>query len=263
MVAEVVVEGGVVRDAAVRLAGTRAEPLIRGRAAVGALRLGSGAGAARLDSTTLSMDYAARRLHVDLEAFAKGRLLLDADGVARVRAQATEAMAAVAAALTEPDPDGKPGTQRIRPELWPDTAFVDVGIRSDLSEVTDARTAEAEDFSYERVLRLVPPRREQEAARPHSGTASARRRRDGDARRAADHAVHHRDVALGQHGRAVLGGGRAGDEGERRREGRSGSSVQSSSPPVRRASTSRLPTWFAGPTTPSFSICSMSLAARL
>jgi 2-oxoisovalerate dehydrogenase E1 component len=56
-------------------------------------------------------------------------------------------MAAVTAALTEPDPDGKPGTSRIRPELWPDTAFVDVGIRSDLSEVADARTAEAEDFA--------------------------------------------------------------------------------------------------------------------
>ncbi len=31
----------------------------------------------------------------------------------------------------------------------------------------------------------------------------------------------------------------------------------------RRTSTSRLPTWFAGDTTPSFSICSISFAARL
>jgi hypothetical protein len=38
---------------------------------------------------------------------------------------------------------------------------------------------------------------------------------------------------------------------------------QSSSSITRRTSTSRLPTWFAGPTTPSFSICSISLAARL
>jgi 2-oxoisovalerate dehydrogenase E1 component len=82
---------------------------------------------------------------VATEMIARG--LTDADAVAAVRAQATEAMAAVAAALTEPDPEGKPGTRRIRPELWPDTEFVDVGIRSDLSEVVDARTAEAEDFS--------------------------------------------------------------------------------------------------------------------
>jgi 2-oxoisovalerate dehydrogenase E1 component len=82
---------------------------------------------------------------VATEMIARG--LTDADAVAAVRAQATEAMAAVAAALTEPDPEGKPGTRRIRPELWPDTEFVDVGIRSDLSEVADARTAEAEDFS--------------------------------------------------------------------------------------------------------------------
>ncbi|EYR64107.1 MFS transporter [Actinotalea ferrariae CF5-4] len=82
---------------------------------------------------------------VATEMIARG--LVDTDAVAKVRAQATEAMAAVAAALVEPDPEGKPGTRRIRPELWPDTKFVDVGIRSDLSEVADARTAEAEDFA--------------------------------------------------------------------------------------------------------------------
>nr|WP_297422542.1 alpha-ketoacid dehydrogenase subunit alpha/beta [uncultured Actinotalea sp.] len=82
---------------------------------------------------------------VATEMIARG--LIDADGVVKVRSQATEAMAAVVAELTEPDPDGKPGTKRIRPELWPDTAFVDVGIRSDLSEVADVRTAEAENFA--------------------------------------------------------------------------------------------------------------------
>jgi hypothetical protein len=41
------------------------------------------------------------------------------------------------------------------------------------------------------------------------------------------------------------------------------SPADQSSSAVRRISTSRLPTWFAGPTTPSFSICSISLAARL
>jgi hypothetical protein len=43
----------------------------------------------------------------------------------------------------------------------------------------------------------------------------------------------------------------------------SGSLRQSSSSCVRRTSTSRLPTWFAAPTIPSFSICSINRAARL
>ena len=41
----------------------------------------------------------------------------------------------------------RPGVRRIRPELWPDPAFVDVGIRGDLSELADARTVEQPDFT--------------------------------------------------------------------------------------------------------------------
>ena len=67
-------------DATVRLTGTRAEPLFAARAEVGALRLGAGASAARLDSTTFAADYAAHRLRLDLGAFAAGRRLLDATG---------------------------------------------------------------------------------------------------------------------------------------------------------------------------------------
>lgn len=67
-------------DATVRLTGTRAEPLIAARAEVGALRVGIGAGAARVDSATLRADYAARRLRLDLGAFAAGRRLLEANG---------------------------------------------------------------------------------------------------------------------------------------------------------------------------------------
>lgn len=67
-------------DATARLAGTRAEPLITARAEVGALRVGAGAGAARVDSATLAADYAARRLRLDLGAFAGGRRLLEANG---------------------------------------------------------------------------------------------------------------------------------------------------------------------------------------
>ncbi|HEY0778661.1 MAG TPA: translocation/assembly module TamB domain-containing protein, partial [Gemmatirosa sp.] len=67
-------------DATARLTGTRAEPLITARAGVGALRLGTGTGAARLDSATLATDYAAHRLRLDLGAFAAGRRLLEATG---------------------------------------------------------------------------------------------------------------------------------------------------------------------------------------
>ncbi|MDQ1544335.1 MAG: 2-oxoisovalerate dehydrogenase component, partial [Actinomycetota bacterium] len=54
----------------------------------------------------------------------------EADGV---REQAQAAMALAVAALVEADPDNT-GKRRIRPELWPDPGFVDVGIRSDGSE---------------------------------------------------------------------------------------------------------------------------------
>ena len=75
--------------------------------------------------------------------------LIDAAGVAAVREQAVAAMRDAAAALVEPDPDpgAKPGQRRIRPELWPDPAFVDVGIRGDLSELTGARTVEQPAFT--------------------------------------------------------------------------------------------------------------------
>jgi len=58
-------------------------------------------------------------------------------------------MRAAAGALVEQDPapDAKPGRRRIRPELWPDPAFVDVGIRGDLSEIADVRTAERPAFT--------------------------------------------------------------------------------------------------------------------
>ncbi|HZZ52868.1 MAG TPA: thiamine pyrophosphate-dependent enzyme, partial [Trebonia sp.] len=75
--------------------------------------------------------------------------LIDSGGVAAVRSQAVEAMKAAAAALTEQDPDGKPAVRRIRPSLWPDPAFVDVGIRGDLSEIASARAVEQPDFRGE------------------------------------------------------------------------------------------------------------------
>jgi 2-oxoisovalerate dehydrogenase E1 component len=77
--------------------------------------------------------------------------LIDEAGVAAVRAQAVEAMRTAAGALVEPDPDAaaKAGARRIRPELWPDPAFVNVGVRGDLSEIAAARTAEQGSFTGE------------------------------------------------------------------------------------------------------------------
>jgi 2-oxoisovalerate dehydrogenase E1 component len=75
--------------------------------------------------------------------------LIDQAGVAAVRSQAQEAMRLAAGALVERDPDADAGRggRRIRPSLWPDPAFADVGIRSDLSEIAKARTAERKDFT--------------------------------------------------------------------------------------------------------------------
>ena len=84
---------------------------------------------------------------VATEMSARG--LIDDDGVRAVREQVTSAMAAIADELLEEDPDGKPGTRRIRPELWPSPDFVDVGVRGDLSEVADVRTEEEADYSGE------------------------------------------------------------------------------------------------------------------
>ncbi|WP_378144029.1 thiamine pyrophosphate-dependent enzyme [Cnuibacter sp. UC19_7] len=73
--------------------------------------------------------------------------LLDEAGVRAVREQAQAAMAAAAAELVEADPSGKPGTRRIRPDLWPDPEFVDVGIRGDLSELEGGRELEEAEYT--------------------------------------------------------------------------------------------------------------------
>ena len=65
--------------------------------------------------------------------------LIDAAGVESVRAQAQAAMSAAVGAMLETDPDDAT-KRRIRPELWPDPGFVDVGIRGDAREL-DALTA--------------------------------------------------------------------------------------------------------------------------
>ncbi|MDX6229525.1 MAG: 2-oxoisovalerate dehydrogenase component [Frankiales bacterium] len=65
------------------------------------------------------------------------------DGVARAK----RVMAETGEVLLEPLPGGKPGERRIRPAEWPDPAFVDVGVRGDLSEFHDARIVDKDAFT--------------------------------------------------------------------------------------------------------------------
>ncbi|MEY4366784.1 MAG: hypothetical protein RLZ28_199 [Actinomycetota bacterium] len=67
---------------------------------------------------------------------------IDQEQVDAVRRQATEAMDAALNELLEADPDGKPGSRKIRAELWPSTDFVNIGVRGDTSELAGARTEE-------------------------------------------------------------------------------------------------------------------------
>ena len=57
---------------------------------------------------------------------------------ARRSTRAKAVMEEVGQVLLEPVPDGKPGQRRIKADEWPDPAWVDVGVRGDLSEFDDA-----------------------------------------------------------------------------------------------------------------------------
>ena len=67
--------------------------------------------------------------------------LIDEAGVESVRAQAQAAMTAAVAELIEDDPETE-GKRRIKPDLWPDPGFVDVGIRGDASELESLTVGE-------------------------------------------------------------------------------------------------------------------------
>ena len=66
-----------------------------------------------------------------------------------VRAQAQAAMDLAVAQLLESDPAGKPGSRRIKPDLWPETDFVNVGVRGDASELKSAKTEELAGYQGE------------------------------------------------------------------------------------------------------------------
>ena len=77
------------------------------------------------------------------------RGLITEEGVESVRAQAVAAMTAATDELVEQDPAAKDGVRRIKPDLWPQPNFVDVGVRGDLSEISSVRNQERHQYSGE------------------------------------------------------------------------------------------------------------------
>ena len=75
--------------------------------------------------------------------------LITEEQVANTRKQAVAAMELVALELLEPDLEGKPGARKIKASLWPEPGFVDVGLRSDLSELAGAKTLEQDSYTGE------------------------------------------------------------------------------------------------------------------
>ena len=75
------------------------------------------------------------------------RGILSQAAIDESRARAKRIMAETGAVLLEPVPGGKPGERRIKPAEWPDPAFVDVGVRGDLSELAGARNVDRDTFT--------------------------------------------------------------------------------------------------------------------
>jgi 2-oxoisovalerate dehydrogenase E1 component len=62
-------------------------------------------------------------------------------------ARASAVMVETTEVILEPVPGGKAGERRIRDPEWPDPAFVDVGVRGDLSEFAGAPLADVDTFA--------------------------------------------------------------------------------------------------------------------
>ena len=89
-------------------------------------------------------EEAAWRARDPLDRIAREMITLgqiDEVGIASVREQAQSAMRDAVGQLLEGDPELS-GKRRIRPELWPDVDFVNVGVRGDASELKGLRALE-------------------------------------------------------------------------------------------------------------------------
>jgi 2-oxoisovalerate dehydrogenase E1 component len=78
--------------------------------------------------------------------------LIDDEHIASVRKQAVDACNAAAAVIFEEDPE-KPGKRRIKPALWPDKSFVDIGVRGDASELNGLAYQEPYAIAEKSVLK--------------------------------------------------------------------------------------------------------------
>ena len=92
------------------------------------------------------------------------RGILTAGGLSDAADRAKETLRELGSTLLEPVAGGKPGLRRIKPDLWPDPAFADVGVRGDLSEFADAPAAneagiEVGDVKFIDVVAAVMARR--------------------------------------------------------------------------------------------------------
>jgi 2-oxoisovalerate dehydrogenase E1 component len=84
-----------------------------------------------------------------LKAQVVRRKLATAEQIDAMHRTVVTTMRDIGDSLLEPLPGGKPGQRRIRADKWPDTGFVDVGIRGDLSELDGSRYEEEATFSGE------------------------------------------------------------------------------------------------------------------
>ncbi len=73
--------------------------------------------------------------------------------VADLWSRCKQTMQDISGALLEPDPHGKPGSNRYKPELLPDASDVDSGIRGDLSELDGSRYMEPPEYQGEWVTK--------------------------------------------------------------------------------------------------------------
>jgi 2-oxoisovalerate dehydrogenase E1 component len=83
------------------------------------------------------------------------RGLITQSVVDSIREQSVAAMKTATAEILEEDPEGKPGSRRIKPGLWPETSFVDVGLRGDMSELEGSKTLEIENAGNLKDIRFV------------------------------------------------------------------------------------------------------------
>lgn len=91
--------------------------------------------------------FRARDSIVQAQKHAIRRDILSEKDCKAIQKQIKDVMKSILAEVLEEDPNGKPGQMRIKPELWPDPDFVDVGIRGDDSGLAGVRFKEATDFA--------------------------------------------------------------------------------------------------------------------